>query len=123
MMKKTIVIALAHGVIGACAIAQSAGQPAGTVQGRAFVADADGGRSVVPATKITLDGPTHLEAQSDNEGKFTFSSVPAGTYTVLANAPGMDATQGLVVTAGTVSQVQLKMKLEGVTESATVTLV
>jgi hypothetical protein len=121
MMQKVASIALALGLIGACAFAQGAGQPTGAVQGLVFITDADGGRSVVPATKITLDGPARIEAQSNNEGKFAFSIVPAGSYTITVNTPGMAATQGVVVTAGAVSQVQLEMKLEAVTESTTVT--
>src|ERR1700746_3307723 len=121
MMQKVAIMALVLGLIGACAFAQGGGQPNGAVQGLVFIADADGGRSVVPATKITLDGPAHIEVQSDKEGKFACSTVPAGSYTITANTPGMAATQGVVVTAGAVSQVQLEMKLEAVTESTTVT--
>ena len=120
LMRRGAIMALVLGVIGACAFAQGARQPTGAVQGLVFITDADSGRSVVPATKITLDGPAHIEAQSDNDGKFAFSTVPAGSYTVTVNAPGMSATQGVVVTAGAVSQVQLEMKLEVVTESTTV---
>src|ERR1700719_3060317 len=121
MRQRAANIALVLGLIGCCAFAQGAGQPTGAVQGLVFITDADGGRSVVPATKITLDGRAHFEAQSDNEGKFAFSAVPSGSYTITANTPGMGATQGVVVTAGAVSQVQLEMKLEAVTESTTVT--
>jgi outer membrane receptor protein involved in Fe transport len=121
MMQKVASIALALGLISACAFAQGAGLPTGAVQGLVFIADADGGRSVVPATKVMLDGPAHIESQTDNEGKFAFSTVPAGFYTITANAAAMAATQDVVVTARTVSQVQLEMKLEAVTESTTVT--
>jgi hypothetical protein len=121
MMQQVASIALTLGLIGACAFAQGPAQPTGAVQGLVFITDADGGRSVVSATKITVDGPAHIEAQSDNEGKFAFSTLPAGSYTITANTPGMAATQGVVVTAGTVSQVQLEMELEAVKESATVT--
>jgi hypothetical protein len=121
MTQKVASIALALGLIGACAFAQGGGQPNGAVQGLVFITDADGGRSVVPVTKITLDGPAHIEVQSDSEGKFAFSIVPAGSYTITANTPGMAATQSVVVTAGAVLQVQLQMKLEAVTESTTVT--
>jgi hypothetical protein len=121
MTQKVASIALALGLIGACAFAQGGGQPHGAVQGLVFITDADGGRSVVPVTKITLDGPAHIEVQSDSEGKFAFSIVPAGSYTITANTPGMAATQSAVVTAGAVLQVQLQMKLEAVTESTTVT--
>jgi hypothetical protein len=121
MMQKVASFALALGLIGACAFAQSTGQPTGAVQGLVFIRDADGGRSVVPATKVSMDGPAHIEAQTDNEGTFVFNTVPAGSYTITANAPGMTVTQGVVVTAGAVSQVELEMKLEAVTESTTVT--
>src|SRR5437660_5729299 len=119
-MRRLTIVALVLGLIGVRAFAQGAGQPTGAVQGQVFIKDADGGRSVVPATKITLDGPTQLEAESDNEGNFALSTVPAGSYTITANTPGMAAMQGVVVTAGAVSQVQLEMKLEAVAESTTV---
>jgi hypothetical protein len=45
------------------ALGQGTGPATGTVQGLVFTADADGGRSVVPAAKISLDGPVHLEVQ------------------------------------------------------------
>src|ERR1700751_1480265 len=120
-MRKLTIVMLILGLTSAGAFAQSTRQPSGAVQGQVFITDADGGRSVVAATKITLDGPTHLEALSDNEGKFALSAVPAGSYTIAANTPGMTATQGVVVIAGSVSQAQLEMKLEAVTESTTVT--
>jgi hypothetical protein len=119
-MRRLTIVALVLGLIGVRAFAQGTSQPTGAVQGQVFIKDADGGRSVVPATKIKLDGPTQLEAESDNEGNFALSTVPAGSYTITANTPGMAAMQGVVVTAGAVSQVQLEMKLEAVTESTTV---
>jgi hypothetical protein len=120
IMRRLTIVALVLGLIGVRAFAQGTSQPTGAVQGQVFIKDADGGRSVVPATKIRLDGPTQLEAESDNEGNFAVSTVPAGSYRVTANTPGMAAMQGVVVTAGAVSHVQLEMKLEAVTESATV---
>jgi outer membrane receptor protein involved in Fe transport len=120
-MRRLTIVMLILGLISAGAFAQGTGQPSGAVQGQVFITDADGGRSVVAATKITLDGPTHLEGLSDNEGKFALTAVQAGSYTIGANTAGMTATQGVVVTAGSVSRVQLEMKLEAVTESTTVT--
>src|ERR1700758_2163943 len=120
-MRKLTIVKLILGLISAGAFAQGTGQPSGAVQGQVFITDGDGGRSVVAATKITLDGPTHIEVQSDNEGRFAISAVPAGSYTIAAKTPGMTATQGVVVAAGSVSQAQLEMKLEAVTASTTVT--
>jgi len=121
IIRKVTIMALILGLTGACAFAQSTGQPTGTVQGVVFIADADGGRSVVPGTKVALDGPSHLDAESNNEGKFAFSAVPCGSYTVTALAPGLSATEATLVSAGAVSELALQMKLEAVVGSATVT--
>jgi hypothetical protein len=75
----------------------------------------------VPATTVTLDGPVHIEAESDSEGKFSFDTVPSGSYTVTAQAPGMTALQSVTVTAGAISDIELEMKIQTVAESTTVT--
>jgi hypothetical protein len=103
------------------ALGQATGATTGTVQGTVFTADADGGRSVVPAAKISLDGPAHLQLQTDNEGKFSFDTVPPGSYRVSVEATGLAATQNVVVTAAQVSEIALEMKLQAVAESTTVT--
>jgi hypothetical protein len=103
------------------ALGQATGPATGTVQGTVFTADADGGRSVVPAAKISLDGPAHLQLQTDNEGKFACNTVPPGSYRISAEATGLAATQNVVVTAATVSEIALEMKLQAVAESTTVT--
>jgi hypothetical protein len=86
-----------------------------------FTLDADGGRSVVPGAKISLDGPAHLEAESDAEGKFAFKAVPAGDYKITTTMPGMAAEENLTVQEGVVLEAALEMKLQAVTESTTVT--
>jgi hypothetical protein len=103
------------------ALGQATGPATGTVQGTVFTADADGGRSVVPAAKISLDGPAHLQLQTDNEGKFSFDTVPPGSYRISVEATGLAATQNVVVTAAQVSEIGLEMKLQAVAESTTVT--
>lgn len=121
MIRRLAQIAFAIGLLPISAFGQSTGQATGTVQGMVFTADADGGRSVVPAVKISLDGSSHIETQSTPEGKFVLSAIPAGSYTITAQASGMGATQHIEVTAATVSEVELQMKLQAVTESTTVT--
>ena len=121
MVRKVASIALAFGLLAACALAQNTELQAGTVQGLVFTSEQDGGRLVVPGTKISLDGPSHLEAESNNEGKFAINAVPSGAYTVTAHAPGLSATQTTVVSASAVSELALEMKLQAVTESTTVT--
>ena len=120
-MQKVAIMALVLGLIGACAFAQGAGQPTGAVQGLLFTADADGGRSVVPAAKISLDGPVHLEVHADNEGKFACNAVPPGSYRISAEATGLAATQNVIIRAATVSEIALEMKIQAATESTTVT--
>lgn len=87
---------LTTGVIGiaffcACALAQSSKRTTGTVHGTVFIVDDDGGRSVIPSAKVRLTGPTHTEAQSHDQGNFSFELVPTGDY-----AGPMRAGQGRV---------------------------
>jgi outer membrane receptor protein involved in Fe transport len=114
-------VALAFGLLTGCALGQSKPEPSGSIQGVAFTTAQDHGRSVVLGTKLSLDGALHLEAESDREGTFVFSTVPAGSYTITAQAAGLTATQNIEVRAGSVSQLELEMKVRAVTESATVT--
>jgi outer membrane receptor protein involved in Fe transport len=86
-----------------------------------FTTEQDTAGSVVPGTKLSLDGPVHFEAESDLEGKFAFNTVPFGSYTITAQAPGLTATQTVEVRAGSVSQLELEMKVQAVIASATVT--
>jgi hypothetical protein len=114
-------IASAIGLLTMSAFAQCAGQVTGVVQGVVFSANADGSRSVVPAAKISLDGPTHIEARSDSKGRFTFDGVPPGSYRISAEAAELAATQNVLVAAATVSEITLEMKIHAPTESTTVT--
>src|SRR5262249_51459341 len=95
-------------------------QVTGSVQGVVFTTEQDNSRLVVPGTKVSLDGPTHLESESNGEGTFIFGAVPVGSYKVTAQAPGLTATQNVEVRAGTVSQLDLEMKIEAVSDSTTV---
>jgi len=93
----------------------------GTIQGVVFNLDSKGNRAVIPAAKISLDGSKHMETESEGEGLFAFTAVPPGRYTITAHAPGMAATQDVVVLAGSTSEVSLEMELETVKQSVTVT--
>jgi len=108
------------GLLSTWVYAQNSQQPTGTVQGVVFTMEADGTRAVVPAAKISLDGPIHLEAETDGEGKFAIKGVVPGSFQINAKAPAMSATQDLVVAAGKTSEVELEMKVEAVQESVTV---
>jgi hypothetical protein len=121
MTHKLTKLLIAIALVSTCALAQSTGASTGSVQGTVFTIDADGGRSVVPEAKISLDGPAHLEAESDAEGKFAFKAVPAGDYKIRTTMPGMAAEQNLTVQEGVVLEAALEMRLQAVTESTTVT--
>jgi hypothetical protein len=94
------------------ALGQNSGSATGMVQGVVLAANADGGRSVLPGARISLDGLSHLEAQSSLEGGFKRSAVPAGSHTITAR---------IEATAATVSEVDLRIKVHVVTASTTVT--
>jgi len=120
-MMRLVNIALAIGLLATGAAAQSSVQTEGTVHGVVFTVDASATQAVVPAAQILLDGPIHLEAKSDSEGKFAFNPVPSGSYTITAQASGMTAQLSLTVMAGAVSEVALEMKIQAVVDSTTVT--
>jgi len=121
MTQRVGTIALALGLLIGCALGQSTPQPSGSIQGLVFTTEQDQARSVVPGTKLSLDGALHLEAESDSEGNFVFSAVQPGSYTITAQASGLTATQNIEVQAGSVSHLELEMKVEVVAESTTVT--
>ncbi len=119
-MQRLLTVFVAIGLLATCSFAQTP-EATGTIQGVLFTLDPSGERSVVPAAKVSLDGPTHVERKSDGEGKFTFNAVPTGSYKISAQAPGMTTTRDVVVVAGATSDVAVEMKLETVQQSVTVT--
>jgi hypothetical protein len=121
MMQRLLRIAVAFGLLTGYVLGQGVPEPGGAVQGVVFTTERDHARSVVPDTKLSLDGTSHLEAESDTEGKFVFSTVPSGSYTITGQASGLTATQNIEVRAGSVSQLELEMKVQAVAESTTVT--
>jgi hypothetical protein len=62
----------------------------------------------------------HLETESDSEGKFAIDSVPAGSYTLTAQAPGMTTQQRVRVSAGANSDLSFELKVQEIVESASV---
>ena len=75
MIRSLAKIGFVLGLLAICAVGHSRGSGSGAVQGELFTADADGGRSVFPAEKVSLDGRIHIEAQSDHQSKVGFSAV------------------------------------------------
>ena len=108
-------------LLGSWALAQDKQPTTGAVQGIVFTIDPDGGRSIVPGAKVSLDGPAHFEGESSAEGKFAITRVAPGAYEVTAKAPGLAAEQEVVVAAGTIKEITVELKVEAVQESVTVT--
>jgi len=111
-MMRLVNIALAVVLLAAGAAAQSSGQTEGTVRGVVFTVDASATQAVVPSAQILLDGPIHVEAKSDSEGKFAFNGVLPGFYTITAQASGMTTQQSVTVIGSVVSEVALEMKIQ-----------
>ena len=90
------------------------------VEGTVFVLDA-GQPSYLPGAKVALKGSSNVETETDAEGKYRFSEVAPGEYTIEADISGMHAQQTIIVGSDPSLKVSLEMKLVGVTTSVTVT--
>jgi hypothetical protein len=119
--KRLANLVLSLALLSAYSVAQETEETTGTVHG-VVTADAGGGRVVVPRIKVILNGPAHIEAASNDEGRFAVSAVPPGSYKVTAQIPGLSAAQDVVIAAGSVAEVALEMKVTLVAESTTVTV-
>ncbi len=92
----------------------------GTIEGTVFVSES-GTPSMVPGAKVVLKGATTRETESDAEGKYSFSAVNAGAYTIEADFPGMHAEQAVTMGSGAHLNVGVELKLAAVATSVTVT--
>jgi len=95
-------------------------EPAGHVQGTAFVQDSKG-QSYIANAKVTLKTATVIETETDESGKFEFRSVPPGSYILEAAVPGLLASQAVTVEMGKVAEISLELKPSAVQDSVTVT--
>jgi hypothetical protein len=64
MIRRLAQIAFAVALLTTGALGQGTSPTTGTVQALVFTADADGGRSVVPAAKFSLDGTCQILTNS-----------------------------------------------------------
>jgi hypothetical protein len=92
----------------------------GTVEGAVFVVDS-GETSFLPGAKVVLKSSTTMETETDASGKYSFSGVDSGTYTIEADFPGLHAEQTVAMALGADVKVPLEMKLVEVKTSVTVT--
>lgn len=111
-------------VVGMCLIipctaaAQCTPEPITVVKGTVFL-EAPNQRAAVPGAKIIVQSDfIVLWANTDHEGKFSFSNLEPGTYTVEATYFDLYAEQRITVETGTEVQVALLLKLPGRETSA-----
>ncbi|MEO8593242.1 MAG: carboxypeptidase regulatory-like domain-containing protein [Candidatus Solibacter sp.] len=92
----------------------------GSIRGEVFTKGDDGQRALVPGMHITLRGSATRETDSDAYGRYSFDKVPAGVYSVEANAQGLNGQLAVAVQAGQVSAAPLELSVSAVTTSVTV---
>ena len=99
------------GVIGIWMILATAGMgQEGGLRGRAVDSEFF---QAVPGVEVSLEG-TQFKATSSDDGSFFINAVSPGVYTVLASRPGYtrERVSGVVVSAGTVSETELRLTAE-----------
>ena len=118
-VRRAILLALVVPWFAPSILANDGGNAAGKLEGAAFVGDPDH-RSYVAGAKVVATGPVTLETETNADGKYAFAAVPAGSYTVKANFPGLEAKQAVLVEAGRLVQAELQLRPEQAKESVTV---
>ena len=105
-------------VIPSMAAAQCTPDPTAAVKGTVFL-EAPGEPAYVQGAKVIVQGEfLILSAVTDRDGKFRFSNLEPGTYTVEASYSGLHSEQEISVDPGTEVQVVLQLKLPDPTISA-----
>ena len=81
--------------------------------------------SAIPAAKVSIrniDTGFTVETASSSAGLYSFPDLPTGRYTVSVEAPGMKKFQqeGVTITIGTTTSLDIPMQVGAVTEQVTV---
>jgi len=98
----------------------SAQETTGAVSGT--VKDSSGG--VIPGATIALQGGVVNRFEvSDGNGQFLFAAVPPGTYRITATLSGFapQVAEGVVVSIGRTTPIDVALKAGGISEQVTVT--
>jgi len=91
------------------------------INGTVFVSDSQG-PSYVPGVKVTvLSSAISIEQDTNQEGRFSFSGLTAGAYTITAQFPGLEANQSITVETGKPAHIALELKPSAVKTEVTVT--
>jgi hypothetical protein len=104
-----------------CCFSQDAAVTSGSIRGDVFTQNEGREPLVLPGARVALRGPVTKETQSDEKGDYAFDAVPAGTYTVEAQAPGLGAELTIEVKADETTIARLELQLDAVKSTVTVT--
>jgi Carboxypeptidase regulatory-like domain len=108
-MQRSVIIFIVTMAPLLSASGQQTGTGRVTLVGTVFVTNSSGEQSFVPGARVTLSGPISIGTESNENGEYSFVSIPFGTYTVEAVSPGLDVLQTVRVEG---SEVRLSLELK-----------
>ena len=97
-----------------CASAQGYVAATGSIEGQVVLSDVSQHQFVAGAN-VVARGPSVLNAETDASGRFTFTAVPPGAYTIEAAFAGLQAEETVELEANRIVQLQLQIKLSKLT--------
>jgi hypothetical protein len=118
-MQRSVIIFLGAVMAVLSASAQQTSTERATIVGSVYVVNPSGEQSFVPGSKVKLSGPVSMQTESNNDGKYSFVTIPVGSYTIEASSPGLKVVQTVRVESGEV-RVPLELKPVEVTNSVVV---
>jgi hypothetical protein len=117
--RKTVLLLILASVFATSALGQANDHKSGVVQGVVYAGD-PANHSTLAGVTVVLTGPVTAETGTDNEGKYLFERVPAGSYTVEASFSGMKASQTISVEANHTVSLPFRLDPPEVKTSVTV---
>jgi hypothetical protein len=112
-----LLLILASGL--AMAFGQVKDPKGGVVEGIVFAGDSEN-PSPLTGVKVVLSGPMTAETATDNDGKYLFQRVPAGSYKLEASFSGMTASETISVAPNQSLSLPLRLVPPEVKTSVTV---
>ena len=107
-----------------CAVFQTSAEDTkhSRIEGIVYTVDSDGNRSEVPSALVRLIGPSFSQQTvTDDQGRYSFSTVSTNAYRIDAMAPGLSGSNTVTFVSGTALDVPVELRIEAVKESVTVT--
>ncbi len=105
-----------------CALVWFPRVAAAQIEGTVYTVDSEGNRSAVPSALVRLRGPSFSQQTvTDDQGRYSFSTVATNAYRIDAMAPGLTGSNTVTFVSGTALDVPVELRIEAVKESVTVT--